>query len=75
MTDRAGDSDGMLDELSIDDTRRLKCNAHVLLAVDVALDKVFRDVETLFGVSNLIGKGASHVISSPVSGSRVDCYR
>ena len=65
MTDRAGDSDVMLDELGIDESKRLKCNAHVLLAVDVALDKVFRDVETLIGVANLIGKGASHVFSSP----------
>ena len=65
MTDRAGDSDVMLDELGIDETKRLKCNAYVLLVVDVALDKVFRDVETLIGVSNLIGKGAAHVFSSP----------
>ena len=65
MTDRAGDADAMLDKLDIDAKKRLKCNAHVLLAVDVALDKVFRDVETRVGVANLIGKGASHVFSSP----------
>ena len=55
----------MLDELDIDVVKRLKCNAHVLLAVDVALDKVFRDVETRVGAKNLIGKGASHVFGSP----------
>ena len=65
MTDRAGDADVMLDELDVPEEKRLKCNAHVLLAVDVALDKVFRDVETKVGVANLIGKGASHVFSSP----------
>ena len=45
----------------------MKCNAHVLLAVDVALDKVFKDTEILIGVANLIGKGVSHVFNSPKS--------
>ena len=54
MNDRAGDSDVMLDTLGVDEKKRLKCNAHILLAVDVAMDKVFRDTETLVGVSNLI---------------------
>ena len=67
MTDRAGDSDTMLDELDVDKKKRLKCNAHVLLAVDVALDKVFKDTETQIGVANLVGKGASHVFNSPKS--------
>ena len=65
MSDRAGDSDVMLDEIGVSAKRRLKCNAHVLLAVDVALDKVFRDIETLIGVTNLIGRGAAHVFNSP----------
>ena len=65
MTDRAGDSDVMLDELGVADKKRLKCNAHVLLAVDGALDKVFKDVESIVGVSNLIGRGESHVFNSP----------
>ena len=47
MTDRAGDSDVMLSELGVDEKQKLKCNAHILLAIDVALDKVFRDTETL----------------------------
>ena len=62
---RAGDKDIMLSELGVEEKRRLKCNAHILLAVDVALDKVFRDTETLISVSNLIGRGAMHVFSSP----------
>ena len=33
MNDRAGDSDAMLNELGIDQKYRLKCNAHILLAV------------------------------------------
>ena len=59
MTDRAGDADVMLDELDVPEEKRLKCNAHVLLAVDVALDKAFQDVETKVGEANLIDKGVS----------------
>ena len=36
-----------------------------MLAIDVALDKVFRNVETVVGVANLVGSGASHVFGSP----------
>ena len=67
MTDRAGDSNVMLDTLEVDEKKRLKCNAHVLLAIDVALDKIFKDSETQIGVSNLIDNGASHVFNSPKS--------
>ena len=63
MSDRAGDSDVMLAEIGVSAKRRLKCNAHVLLAVDVALDKVFCDIETLIGVTNLIGRGAARVFN------------
>ena len=63
MNDRAGDSDASLDELGITSEKRLKCNAHILLCIDQALDKVFKDLETTFGVQKLIGLGASHVFS------------
>ena len=39
-TDRAGDSDTMLDNLDIPEESRLKCNAHPTLAVGQAIDKV-----------------------------------
>ena len=42
-----------------------ECNACVLLATDVAIDKVFRDVEGIVGVANLVGRGAAHVFNSP----------
>ena len=64
MTDRAGDNDSMLDELKVDERKRLKCNAHVVLAVDAALENTFKDTETLIGTSNLISSGAAHVFSS-----------
>ena len=67
MSDRAGDSDVMLDILGVEQKKRLKCNAHVLLAVDISLDKIFRDSERLIGVSNLINKGATHIFSYPKS--------
>ena len=63
MNDRAGDSDASLDELGISPEKRLKCNAHILLCIDQALDKVFKDLETTFGVQKLIGLGASYVFS------------
>ena len=65
MNDRSGDGEVMLNELGIDEKKRLKCNAHVVLATDVALDKVFRDIETKVGPAKLIGQGASHVFGSP----------
>ena len=37
MIDRAGDNDSMLDELKVDERKRLKCNVHAVLAVDAAL--------------------------------------
>ena len=36
MNDRAGDGDTMLSDLGVKEERRLKCNAHILLAVDIA---------------------------------------
>ena len=60
-------TDTMLVALGAKKQKRLKCNAHVLLAVDVSLDKVFKDTEIQIGIANLIGKGASHVFNSPKS--------
>ena len=65
MNDRASDSDAMLDELGVETEKRLKCNAHILLSVQAALDKVFKDKETLIGAQKLISTDAAHVFSSP----------
>ena len=64
MTDRAGDSDTMLEELGVCTDKVLKCNAHILLVIDVTIDKVFKDTETVIGLSSLIGQGAAHVFNS-----------
>ena len=63
MNDRAGDSDACLDEIGVETEKRLKCNAHILLCIDQAMDKVFKDFETTLGVQKLIGLEASHVFS------------
>ena len=65
MNDRSGDGNIMLDELEIEEDKRLKCNAHIILATDVAVDKVFRNTEVLLGISKLISECAGHVFSSP----------
>ena len=44
MNDRSGDGEIMLDELGVDRNKRLKCSAHVLLTIEVAQDKVFKDI-------------------------------
>ena len=45
MTGRAADNDVMLDELSVEERKRLKCNAHVILCIGAVLEKTFRDME------------------------------
>ena len=67
MTDRAGDATTMLNNLDIEEGRRLKCNAHIMLGVAVSIDKVLKDTETLIGPSALISQNASHVFNSPNS--------
>ena len=64
ITDRAGDSDKMLDQLGIAGSDRLKCNAHILLCISQALDTVFKNYETNMGLKNLISEGASFVFTN-----------
>ena len=45
MGDSAGDNSVMLEHLGIAEDKILKCCAHVILGVDHAIDKVFRDIE------------------------------
>ena len=65
MNDRAGDGDKMLDELGVPEEQRLKCNAHCILCIQNAVDKVFKDKETEIGVTKLISTDAQHVFNSP----------
>ncbi|KAK6167554.1 hypothetical protein SNE40_021553 [Patella caerulea] len=54
ITDRAGDCSTMLEHLGVSDDKKLKCSAHIVLAVDHALEKVFKDVEQKVGIEKLI---------------------
>ena len=65
MNDRAGDSDKMLDELGVANDQRLKCNAHCILCIQNAIDKVFKDKETEIGIAKRISTDAQHCFSSP----------
>ena len=68
MCDRAGDCAAMLENLGIEEEKMLKCNAHVILGVDNAADKVFRQVEQSIGIQKLIDvKVGDKVFVSPSS--------
>ena len=62
--DRAGDNLVMLEELDIKEEKTVKCNAHVCLAIEEAVDSVMLDTEVKVGKDKLISTDASHVFSS-----------
>ena len=45
ITDRAPDCEKFLEEMGVDEQKILKCCGHLILGVDNACDKVFRDAE------------------------------
>ena len=57
ISDRSADCDVVLDELGIDDQNILKCNGHVVLTVDDAVDHVLKDIEAQVGRDKLAGDG------------------
>jgi len=54
MSDRGGEVNKTHEELNVDSSKWLKCNAHITLAVDEAIDKIFREYEQTLGFSNLL---------------------
>jgi len=54
MSDRGPDTDPILDELNVSADQRLKCCPHMLLCIDEACDKVFREHEGRIGFSELL---------------------
>ena len=54
IVDRAGDAKPMLENLEIDDSKIIKCNAHIILCVDHAIEKVFIDAENKIGAHKLL---------------------
>ena len=67
--DRAGDNLVMLKELEIKEEKTVKCNAHICLAIEEAVDSAMLDTELTVGKDRLISTDASHVFSS--SGSSI----
>ena len=63
MLDRAGDGKVMLDELDIDEEKRLNCNGHMILCEAACLDSLFVSLESKIGVEKLISTKASFVFS------------
>jgi hypothetical protein len=61
MGDRASENDLVLDELNVDEARRLKCNDHVVLCIDEAINAILLEVEDKIGRDKLIG-GASSLL-------------
>ena len=54
MTDRAADTDPTLELLGVEEERRLKCCAHIILGADAALEKVLLAYERKVGVGKLL---------------------
>ena len=54
MVDRAGDAKIMLDTLDIDEHKKINCNAHIILCVDHAIEKVFILAENKSGAHKLL---------------------
>ena len=57
MSDRSADCDIVLVELGIGDQKILKCNGHVILTVDDAIDHVLKDIVAKVGRDKLAGEG------------------
>ena len=55
MSDRSSDGNVVLDNLGIDENKILKCSAHIILAIDEAIESVFRDIESKVGRDTLTG--------------------
>jgi hypothetical protein len=58
MTDRAGDNATLLENLDVANHKIIKCSAHVILGVDHAVDKVFRNAEQKIGIHKLLNLSA-----------------
>lgn len=66
MTDRAGECESLLQNLGVDQSKMLKCSAHIILGIDHAIDKVYRNVEQKIGVHNLLEvTGGEKIFMSP----------
>ena len=60
MNDRSADGDVVMEELQISEEKILKCNAHIILAIEKAVDSVLLYLESQVGNDKLIGTGAGN---------------
>ena len=68
MSDRGSDLDVLLENLGVDEEKRLKCCAHVILCIDNAIDKVFKNTEQMVGVQKILKLSAGEeIFKSPGS--------
>ena len=66
MTDRAGECDSLLQNLGVEQSKMLKCSAHIILGIDNAIDKVYRNFEQKIGVQKLLDvTGGEKIFMSP----------
>ena len=62
MSDRGSDLDVLLEKMGVEEDKRLKCCAHVILSVDNAIDKVFKNTEQMIGVQKILKLSAGEEI-------------
>ena len=55
MSDRSADGSVLLDDLRVEEEKRLKCNGHVTLTINEAITSVLLDAESVIGRDKLIG--------------------
>ena len=68
MSDRGSELDTLFEKLEIEDGKRLKCCAHIILGIDNAIDKVMKNTEQMIGVQKLLQLTAGErVFTSPNS--------
>ena len=60
MNDRSADGDVVMEQLNISEEKILKCNAHIILAIEKAIDSVLLDLESEIGSDKLLGPGAGN---------------
>ena len=67
MCDRSAEGTIVLDGLGVEENKRLKCSAHIILSIDSALDYVFKEAESSIGRDKLIGTNIGGAFQSTSS--------
>ena len=77
MSNCTWDNDIVLDNLGVDEERRLKCTAHIILGIDDALPNVFKSSEEKVGRKILVvgelGQKVLHGTTSMVMSQPAPC--